>query len=226
MTLKLIPPLDHADLVLCDFDGTVSVIDTGLLVAQSFGFGRFDEIEQCWRRGEIPSWQCLREQWALVDTSRADFRELIANLEVDPGFARLVELIRTRSARLVVLSDGLDLYIRQTFDRLGLSDVEFRANHAALRDGQIVMEFPHLDDRCSDCGNCKTRWLFELRPGYARTIYIGDGFSDACAAGYADLVFAKGDLARLCRERGQEFLPFSNLDDVTAVLTNGSPAVR
>jgi len=226
MTLRPIPPLDRADLVLCDFDGTISAIDTGLLVAQSFDFGRFDEIEQCWRRGEIPSWQCLQDQWHLVDTSRTDFWELIANLEVDPGFAGLVELIRTRGARLVVLSDGLDLYIRQTFDRLGLSDVEFRANRAVLRDGHIVTEFPHLDDRCTDCGNCKTRALFELRPGYARTIYIGDGFSDACAAGYADLVFARDDLARLCRERGQESVPFRRLDDVATALENGLPVTR
>ncbi len=223
LTRGLIAPLNDADLVLCDFDGTISVIDTGLLVAHSFDFDRFDEIEQCWRRGEIPSWQCLRDQWSLVDPSRSDFWELLANLEVDPGFVDLVRLARSRDAHFVILSDGLDLYIGPTLDRLGLADIEFRANHGALRDGHIVMEFPQMDNRCADCGNCKTRWLFELRPGHARTVYIGDGFSDACAARYADLVFAKDDLARLCRERGQQFVPFHGLSEVAAVLEQGLP---
>jgi 2-hydroxy-3-keto-5-methylthiopentenyl-1-phosphate phosphatase len=214
----VIAPLDTDDLVLCDFDGTISTIDTGLLVAQSFDFDRFDKIEQSWRRGEISSRKCLRDQWALVDVERADFWELVADLQVDAGFAALVEFVRSRGARFVILSDGLDLYIESTLARLGLRDVEFHANHAALRDGHIVMEFPHTDDRCPDCGNCKTRWLFTLRPGYRRAIYIGDGYSDVCVSRYADVVFAKDDLARLLAEQGRAFVPFATLGDVTAQL--------
>jgi 2,3-diketo-5-methylthio-1-phosphopentane phosphatase len=224
MTDTCIAPLNDADLVLCDFDGTISVIDTGLLVAQTFGLEPFQVIEQRWRRGEISSRECLRDQWAVVDTTREDFWELVAHLEVDPAFPDLVALARARRARFVILSDGLDLYIEQTLNRLGSDDIEFRANHAAIRGGHVAMEFPHSVAECPDCGNCKTRWLFELRPGSARTIYIGDGHSDVCAARYADVVFAKEDLARIYRERGLGFLPFTHLGEVVALLEDGSSA--
>jgi 2-hydroxy-3-keto-5-methylthiopentenyl-1-phosphate phosphatase len=217
-----VSPLGSQDLILCDFDGTISVVDTGLLVAETLGLDRFDEIEQSWRRGEISARECLRDQWRLIDPQRPDFREIIATLEIDPGVRDLVSLAQRHGARLVVLSDGLDFYIEAAMKRIGLPDVEFRANHAVLCEDRVEMEFPHGAEVCEECGNCKTHWLFELRAGYTRVIYIGDGISDGCASRYCDLVFAKDLLAQACRERGQEFIPFETLSDVVAVLSGSS----
>lgn len=221
-----VSPLTDQDLVLCDFDGTISVVDTGLLVAETLGIDRFDEIEQRWRRGEICARECLRDQWRLVDPQRADFQELIATFEIDPGIHDLVGLARRRRARFVVVSDGLDFYIQAAFQRSGLPDIEFRANHAVLQDHRVEMEFPYGAEVCEECGNCKTHWLFELRAGYPRVIYIGDGISDACASRYCDVVFAKDLLAKTCRERGQEFTPFETLRDVVGALDGGRPTIN
>ncbi|MBM3471683.1 MAG: HAD-IB family phosphatase [Armatimonadetes bacterium] len=222
MAQQRIAALNDRDLVLCDFDGTVSAEDTGLLVARELRLERFFEIEERWRRGEISSRECLRDQWRTVDPSRADFRELIANLEVNPGFEELVALTGVRGARLVILSDGLDYYIRMTLERLGLERLEYRANHAVLHEHHVELQFPCPADACDFCGNCKTLWLFELRPGFERLIYLGDGISDGCASRYCDVVFAKDLLAGICRERGQEFVPFETLEDVVPVLRDGS----
>lgn len=222
----MLAPLTRQDLVLCDFDGTISVVDTGLLVAEELGLERFDQIEQQWRRGEISARECLRDQWRLIDPQRADFQRLIATFRIDPGVHDLVALVREHGARMVVLSDGLDFYIHAAFERIGLPDVEFRANHAILGDHHVELEFPHGTEVCEECGNCKTHWLFELRPGYTRVIYIGDGISDACASGYCDVVFAKDLLAEACRERGQPFIPFDTLGDVVAALRNAGQTER
>ena len=221
MAHQPIAPLCARDLVLCDFDGTVSAEDTGLLVAQTLRLERFFAIEDSWRRGEISSRECLREQWLTVDPSRADFRELVASLEVNPGFEDLVALAEVRGARFVILSDGLDHYIRMTLERLGLARIEYRANHAVLHEHHVELEFPCTDDVCGFCGNCKTLWLFELRPGFERLIYLGDGISDGCASRYCDVVFAKDLLAGICRERGQPFVPFGTLQEVVSVLRDG-----
>jgi len=218
MTGRAIAPLTDSDLVLCDFDGTISAEDTGLLVAQTLGLERFFEIEDCWRRGEMSSRECLRRQWRTVDPSRADFQALIEGLEVSPGFEELVALAEAHGARFVILSDGLDYYIQRTLDRLALERLWFRANHAVLHEHHVELEFPCTDEVCDFCGNCKTHWLFELRPGFGRLVYIGDGISDGCASRYCDVVFAKGLLAGICRERGQVFLPFETLEDVVNVL--------
>jgi 2,3-diketo-5-methylthio-1-phosphopentane phosphatase len=221
MAQQSIAPLNDRDLVLCDFDGTISAEDTGLLVARELRLERFFEIEDRWRRGEISSRECLRDQWLTVDPSRDDFRELIANLEVSPGFEDLVALAEARGARFVILSDGLDHYIRMTLERMGLGHLEYRANHAVLHEHHVELQFPCTDDVCDFCGNCKTGWLFELRPGFERLIYLGDGISDGCASGYCDVVFAKDLLAGICRERGQEFVPFQTLQDVVPILRDG-----
>jgi 2-hydroxy-3-keto-5-methylthiopentenyl-1-phosphate phosphatase len=43
---------------------------------------------------------------------------------------------------------------------------------------------------------------------------VGDGLSDKCAAGKADLVFAKGDLAKHCLEHGISHTEFADLAHV------------
>jgi len=225
MTRARIAPLNSRDLVLCDFDGTISAEDTGLVVARTLRLERFFEIEERWRRGEISSRECLREQWLTVDPSRADFQELIANLEISRGFEDLVALTRERGSRFAILSDGLDTYIEVTLGRLGLTGLEYRANHAVLHEHTVELQFACPDGRCDFCGNCKTGWLFELRPGAERTIYIGDGISDACASRYCEVVFAKDLLAEACRKRGQPFLPFGTLEGVVSVLRDGREAI-
>jgi 2,3-diketo-5-methylthio-1-phosphopentane phosphatase len=218
MTRTALRPLEHTDLLICDFDGTITVHDTGLLVAQTLQLAQFFEIEDRWQRGEISSRECLRDQWLTVDPSRADFRALIDNLEVSPGLADLVALVEARGARLAILSDGLDHYIDLTLRRLGLEHLPYRANHAVLHAHQVELQFPCPANECDFCGNCKTHWLFELRAGAERVLYAGDGISDACASRYCDVVFAKGSLADICAARGQTFLPFGTLADLVEVL--------
>ena len=47
---------------------------------------------------------------------------------------------------------------------------------------------------------------------------VGDGTSDRKAALLADVVFAKGPLARWCSTVGMDFVPFETLGEVRAKL--------
>ncbi len=44
--------------------------------------------------------------------------------------------------------------------------------------------------------------------------YVGDGWSDRCAAKVADLVFARGSLAEHLETEGVPYVPFDDLLDV------------
>jgi len=48
--------------------------------------------------------------------------------------------------------------------------------------------------------------------------FVGDGYSDACAAGEADILFAKKDLLQYCQSKNIAYNEFSNFRDVAGCL--------
>jgi len=57
---------------------------------------------------------------------------------------------------------------------------------------------------------------FGLKEDGSQSIYVGDGYSDTCPAGKADLLFAKAKLYRYCREQGIDAVHFNNFKDIIA----------
>ena len=70
-------------------------------------------------------------------------------------------------------------------------------------------------DACGTCGEpCKRADL----PANGEIVYVGDGYSDRCAAQAADRIFARDGLARYLAERGVAYEPFEDLHDVARSL--------
>ena len=67
---------------------------------------------------------------------------------------------------------------------------------------------------------CKTSRVQELQQRGYTVAYVGDGYSDRCAAPRADRVFAKGVLAAHCAELEVAHHPFVTLAEVAAVLNH------
>ncbi len=219
--------LRPGDLVMTDFDGTVTRRDTGWVVFDALGLREAWDWEYRWREREISSIECLTGQWGLVKVPAAELLALIDSIELDERFPEFVESARGVGAEVVVASDGLSFYLDRMLARLGLEICEGdpepgvrRAciaryvNHAELTDEGVVIEFPHANAACLQCGNCKTRHLTRLQLKYERTIYIGDGYSDRCPALQADVVFAKDHLAQLMDACRVPYVPFEDFGDV------------
>lgn len=231
MTQRTIEPLADNDLVFCDFDGTISVTDTGIAIIDALNLEEAWEIEHIWRRGEISSMECLARQFALVRLPPDEFHALIDTFPLHEDFRDFFALLRRRRAYIVVVSDGLDLYVDRMMARLGYEvcdgDMVLRrqydcmpryANHAVATDQGVRIQFPHRVDTCAQCGNCKLEHLFRLRPHFRRVIYIGDGHSDMCPAKYADVLFARSHLARDAAENGLPYSPFESFADIMRAL--------
>lgn len=220
------------DLVLSDFDATISLIDTGIAMLDRLSEqakAEAWELEYCWRRGEMSSIDCLSAQWGLWKGSADEMLALIDGLKLDERFFDFLALARARRAGLAIVSDGLDFYLDRMMKARGIAvcaddrcvrgtDCLLRfSNPAQVTDEGITVEFPYACD-CGLCGNCKTAHLFRLRRGFARTIYIGDGHSDLCAARYADIIFAKHALADDCQRAGRRYYPFETFADILQVI--------
>jgi 2-hydroxy-3-keto-5-methylthiopentenyl-1-phosphate phosphatase len=113
----------------------------------------------------------------------------------------------------LVLSSGLRELIEPLLAREGVAP-RLRANNVDPRpDGwQLIWT---SDTHCTVCRqSCKRGAL----PA-GEVAYVGDGYSDRCAALAADRVFARDSLARYLDEQGVPYEPFEDLRDVAAALS-------
>ena len=212
------PPPAHAPAVVaCDFDGTITCEDLGVATMQRFAHGDWWSLELAWRNREIDTVTCMQRQFAMVEASEAELRTFYQQAPVDEGFVPFVQACRRAGVDVVVLSDGLDLYIHIVLARLGLADLPCHANHAWFEAGRLRLAFPHRSRDDAQCGNCKRSHVDRLAAHYAKVAYVGDGFSDRCVVEHARPVFAKSHLAEYCQAHALAFTAFTSFADLLSV---------
>ncbi len=200
--------------ILCDFDGTVVPVDVSDALFERFAEPAWRDIEAEWQAERISSRTCMERQVALLRCSLAELDATLDSIDIDPGFAGFVADCRRWGHRLTIVSDGLDHAIRRIFRRHAIHDLAVVANHLRpVGDRRYVLEFPHASRICSS-GVCKCGF----RGSRAPTLVIGDGRSDFCVAGAADMVIAKASLLDHCRRDGLPVIPFDDFAQVRAVV--------
>jgi 2-hydroxy-3-keto-5-methylthiopentenyl-1-phosphate phosphatase len=203
--------------VLVDFDGTIATVDTTDLLLGRFADPAWTEIEEAWKAGLMGSRECMLRQIDLVRATPAELDDLIGAITIDPAFPSFVELCRSEGMHVAVVSDGLDRTVGAVLARYGL-DLPFYANRLAHVGGdRWRLAFPHARGDCrSLAGTCKCGHL--MTPAGTVRIVVGDGRSDFCVAGEADLVLAKGALAHHCEVAGLAYFPIQSFADATPLL--------
>ena len=206
--------------ILCDFDGTVSVEDITDSLLERFARPGWQKIEQAWRRGEIGSHDCMAEQVALLDASREEIDAHLDSMMIDRAFPAFVAEAEAAGIPLAVVSDGLDYAIRRILVSHGLARLPIVANRLeSTGERSWRLEFPHGSPSCRIAmGNCKCACAGRAREEKRRVLLIGDGASDFCVAGKADLVFAKHRLIEHCRSAGIPYVPITGFADALEVL--------
>jgi 2-hydroxy-3-keto-5-methylthiopentenyl-1-phosphate phosphatase len=193
--------------LVVDWDGTITVRDSLVQVIHEFGDPRLlAELEP-----RVGVDLTLHEEIALeFEAITAPLAEVVAwvveHVEVRPGLHELAEL------RPLVISAGFHELIEPVLAREGV-ELEVLANEVEARPDGWVVRFRD-EAVCATCGEpCKRRSL-----AGAPYVYVGDGYSDRCAALAADRVFARDALARHLEGQGVPYEPFDDLHDVLAAL--------
>ena len=212
--------------VVCDFDGTATVLDIGDEISKHFGGAAHWEAESArFRSGELTTRGIIEAIYARVSAKEPEIRAFaVKAARLRPGFGELVAAARDRGAPFFLASGGLRQYIDAILEAHLTEDlrrwVQVRANEAIFGPEGLKVAFPGetlaRDAGCEVCGSCKRVSVAEARRlGARKVIGIGDGFADRCLAQFADRTFARAGsfLERYCKDRGLPYTPFTELFD-------------
>jgi 2-hydroxy-3-keto-5-methylthiopentenyl-1-phosphate phosphatase len=203
--------------LLVDFDGTIASVDTTDLMLERFAAPAWRDIEEDWKAGRIGSRECMVRQIDLVRASQSEMDDFVAGIEIDPSFPAFARLCTRLGHSIAVVSDGLDRTVEAVLRRHGV-DIPYFANRLQWGgDDRWRLTFPHARSDCQALsGNCKCN--FTLGAPRELSIVVGDGRSDFCVAGGADLVLAKGALLDHCIEADLPHFAFADFAEATDIL--------
>jgi len=215
-------------LILCDFDGTVSIKDTVNRLV------RDHVIDPEWRfhvkrymRGEVGSKEVYEAVGPTMRMDRAQFDEFVQlHAEMDPGFPSFLQWAGDMGIDVKIVSDGFDATIRALLHKHGIEGIEIFANRLAFQDdARVELASPHSNSECGICGTCKYDIVQRFRSQYDKIVLIGDGESDRHAAAEADLVVALKELFIYCARQGIPAIRAAGFREIPHLLTRSIDAI-
>jgi 2-hydroxy-3-keto-5-methylthiopentenyl-1-phosphate phosphatase len=197
-------------MIIVDWDGTATTEDTLIKAMEVFGDWQvFLDASAALRRGEITLHEEIRRDAEGIKAPLEEVQAwLVDRIELRPGFCEFAERHRP-----TIVSSNFRQLIDPILAREGLA-LEVVANEVEWHPDGWRGTFRN-GDACGTCGEpCKRADL----PANGDVVYVGDGYSDRCAAQAADRIFARDGLARYLAERGVAFEPFDDFHDVQRAL--------
>ena len=143
--------------------------------------------------------------------------EAVGHVRVRRGFAEFVTAALAAGHRLVVVSSGFESIIRPVLEAAGVPALEVVAHEVRFSPQGSTVEFRHGED-CDVCGQECKRSVVRSLGAAGHVVYIGDGYSDRCAALAADRVFARRELASYLERDGVAFEPFDDFVQIRSAL--------
>jgi 2-hydroxy-3-keto-5-methylthiopentenyl-1-phosphate phosphatase len=199
-----------------DYDGTVTESDLLDRATQEFGDPAvYQEVEVGLGEGRMQLREVITREFRPVT---APLDEVVTwaleHAKVRPGFAEFVSGARDAGWDVHIVSSGFHELIEPVLEREGV-DVSVHANRVDPRPDGWRVQWRYPDD-CDVCGESCKRTILPA----GDVVYVGDGYSDRCAAQAADRVFATAGLARYLAERGIPFEPFSDFHALSRAVAN------
>lgn len=210
-------PTTHRDILVSDFDGTMTRHDFYQLVRARLLPPDQPDFWVDYRAGRLNHFDALASFFSAIRADLPEVLELVADMELDPDVDATLDALDRAGWSVVIASAGCSWYIRH---HLGgrLDRVELHANPGRFQPGHgLRMERP-TDSRffSPTVGIDKPAVVRHALATARRVAFAGDGVPDLEAATLVrpELRFARGDLADLLRREGLPFTPFERWSEV------------
>ena len=208
--------------VLVDFDGTFTQQDVGELLLDTFAPLEWRKEAEAWRTGAITFRELNEREFAYLPVEkRLEMVQFaLERATLRPGAEALARFCELREIPLEIVSGGLDFYIQPLLRKFGMEHIPLSSSKVAdfSQGERVVPTYPPDVVVCETSGVCKCSRVWHYREEGYRVVFVGDGNSDRCVAGEADVVYARRALARYCQEQGIAHTPFETMDEVVAGL--------
>lgn len=216
---------DTRAIFVTDFDGTVARQDFYQLVLAKLLPRNVPNYWQQYVHGQITHFEVLRNYFSLIRQNEADVLRLLDDLEMDPAFPESLRRLREAGWDVVIASAGCSWYIEKLLADLDDPPV-VHANPGRFVPGQgLIMELPHGSSFFSAVNGIDKTYVVktaQAQVGANHVAYAGDGPTDVVPALLvpSHLRFARGELAKVLREKGQAFHPFDRWSEAARKLLN------
>lgn len=217
---------DYRLKIFCDFDGTVTKKDVWVDALGKFisDKDKFSKLCTDFEKGKITARECIKRELELIDNFDFNtFDAYIEKQELDDYFMDFIEYCRINNHEIIILSEGLDYYIKYVLDKFRI-ELKYYCNTMKITQSctdnpervKLSCVFPYSDENCTWCGMSKRNILINNTNDYDDevSVFIGDGVSDYCVSNYADIVFAKNTLASYCWKNNITYHEYRDFSDI------------
>ena len=210
--------------VVCDFDGTATVLDIGDEISKHFCGADYLALQKkLFHEGKLDTRGIIQSIYTPIVAGESEVVAFaLQAARIRPGFVELVAAARDRGAPFFLASGGLRQYVEAVVERYLPADlrshVQVRANEATFSPQGLRVSYPtDAESRaagCDVCGSCKRVVVAEARrTGAGDVLGIGDGFADRCLVRTADRTFVREGsyLHSWCKKHRRPCTPFADL---------------
>lgn len=201
-------------LIQCDFDGTITQEDVSFLILDAFASRDWRQLLTEYREGKISVGHFNTKAFAMVKADKQTLLKFVkSRAKIRAGFHELLAYCHRRGFQFVIVSNGLDFYIKTILRDIGIDNIEvFSAQTQFGPNGVNVQYIGPEGNQLEDSFKEAYVRLFRER-GY-RLIYAGNGVSDISPARQAHHIFATGELLTYCKDMNLNCMPFIDLNDI------------
>jgi len=129
-------------IVQCDFDGTITMNNLSVLLRNEFAHGEWREIEADYFRRLHTVEQSNRKQYVLIKEPKSVLVDFVRqNIEVRPGFLEFVDYCKANGIRFVVVSSGLDFYIKTVLSNVNAPTLELYCGQTSFGKNGIAVTY-------------------------------------------------------------------------------------
>jgi 2-hydroxy-3-keto-5-methylthiopentenyl-1-phosphate phosphatase len=201
-------------IIQSDFDGTITEEDVSFALLDAFASGDWRKLFEQYQQGKMTVGDFNTKAFAMVKASRDELLKVArAEVKLREGLRNLVNYCQERGWRFLVVSNGLDFYIKEILEDVGLGNIEVHAATTKFNPEGLQVQYIGPDGNPLKKGFKEAYTKLFLAQGY-QVVCIGNGPSDYSPAALAQHVFARDGLLDVCKEKKLHCQPYEDLNEV------------